>query len=127
MISIRPCVDLNGLKQDVTRITPQTSVRTLLGCYGRPIDRSKCIPQKYAGFEEKCVNLMTGSKKENIGLIATKCGRLIEYLEAKDNILLLATSTRYRNWTCPLACMSTPATAVNVGAIITGWTRTATV
>ena len=42
------------------------------------------------------MNLMTGSKKENIGLIATKCGRLVKYLEAKNNILLLTTSTRYR-------------------------------
>ena len=49
------------------------------------------------------MNLMTGSKKENIGLIATKCGRLVKYLEAKNNILLLTTSTRYKEhpWDIP--------------------------
>lgn len=87
----------------MTRITSQTIVRTLLGCYGRPIDCFKYIPQKHARFQEKCVNLMTGSKKENIGLIATKCGRLVKYLEAKNNILLLTTSTRYKEhpWDIP--------------------------
>ena len=46
---------------------------------------------------------MTGSKKENIGLIATKCRRLVKYLEAKNNILLLTTSTRYKEhrWDIP--------------------------
>src|SRR5438132_10572349 len=46
---------------------------------------------------------MTGSKKENIGLIATKCGRLVKYLEAKNNVLLLTTSTRYEEhpWDIP--------------------------
>ena len=39
------------------------------------------------------MNPMTGSKKKNIGLIANKCGRLVKYLEAKNNILLLTTST----------------------------------
>jgi hypothetical protein len=46
---------------------------------------------------------MTGSKKENICLIATKCRRLVKYLEAKNNILLLTTSTRYQEhpWDIP--------------------------
>ena len=46
---------------------------------------------------------MTGSKKENIDLIATKCRRLVKYLEAKNNILLLTTSTRYKEhpWDIP--------------------------
>ena len=46
---------------------------------------------------------MAGSKKENIGLIATKCRRLVKYLEAKNNILLLTTSTRYEEhpWDIP--------------------------
>ena len=49
------------------------------------------------------MNLMAGSKKENIGLIATKCRRLVKYLEAKNNILLLTTSTRYEEhpWDIP--------------------------
>ena len=49
------------------------------------------------------MNRMTGSKKENIALIATKCGRLVKYLEAKNNILLITTSTRYREhpWDIP--------------------------
>jgi len=51
--------------------------------------------KKYARFQEKGVKLMTGSKKENISLIATKCRRLVKYLETKNNILLLTTSTRY--------------------------------
>ena len=49
------------------------------------------------------MNLMIGSKKENIGLIATKCRRFVKYLEAKNNILLLTTSTRYKEhlWDIP--------------------------
>jgi len=54
-------------------------------------------------FQEKCVNPMTGSKKKNISLIAAKCGRLVKYLEAKNNVLLLTTSTRYQEhpWDIP--------------------------
>ena len=46
---------------------------------------------------------MTRWKKENIGLIARKCGRLVKYLEAKNHILLLTTSTRYQEhpWDIP--------------------------
>src|SRR5262245_12605707 len=46
---------------------------------------------------------MTGSKKENIAPIAMKCGQLVKYLEARNNILLLTTSTRYREhpWDIP--------------------------
>jgi len=49
------------------------------------------------------VNLMIGSKKENIGLIATKCRRFVKHLEAKNNILLLTTSTRCKEhpWDIP--------------------------
>ena len=54
-------------------------------------------------FREKWMNLMTRSKKENIGLIARKCGRLVKYLEAKNQILLLTASTRYKEhpWDIP--------------------------
>ena len=46
---------------------------------------------------------MTASKKEKIGPIATECRRLVKYLEAKNNILLLTTSTRYKEhpWDIP--------------------------
>ena len=56
-----------------------------------------------AELQEVITRFFTGSEIEDIGSVAARCKRLIEYLESKNNILFLTTSTRYREhpWDIP--------------------------